>query len=260
MRNLVWHCCTPEAHKEHMEHMCHLARHAHLSAIQVFRSIWQLWFSSVCNSLSINLLYHLIREGMVTLSYSQNCTYSCGDSMRCRKLCFYAHSDIHSQLEGIGTENPAATQLLQWMLQILTMVDQISETLVVRGSYNLFQHEKWAKTWGADFKLLLFNVSTALTLSEWKREWAICQFVISSSPLPCILDNCFKSQMMSSLPWVHLSTFEGALVARKECRKNPLMHFRLITATPLCSSFECTYTLRVTLAFTSYTLQWPKPL
>ena len=134
MRNLVWHCCTPEAHMAHMEHMCHLARHAHLSAIQVFRSIWQLWFSSICNSLTINLLYHLIRsEGMVTLSYSQNCTYSCGGSMRCRKLGFYAHSDIHSQLEGIGTENPAATQLLQWMLQILRMVDQISETLMVRG-------------------------------------------------------------------------------------------------------------------------------
>ena len=28
---------------------------------------------------------------------------------------------------------------------------------------------------------------------EWKREWAICQFVISSSPLPCILDTCWSS-------------------------------------------------------------------
>ena len=188
MRNLVWHCCTPEAHTEHMEHMehmCHLARHAHLSAIQVFRSIWQLWFSSVCNSLSINLLYHLIRsEGMVTLSYSQSSTYSCGDSMRCRKLSFYAHSDIHSQLEGIGTENPAATQLLQWMLQILTMVDQISETLVVRGSCNLYEKSKWAKTWGADFELLLFNVSAALALSgsvsgQYVNLW--------SHPPPCLV-------------------------------------------------------------------------
>ena len=53
------------------------------------------------------------------------------------------------------------------MLQILTMVDQISETLVVRGSYNLFQHEKskWAKTWEANFELLLINVSAALALS-----------------------------------------------------------------------------------------------
>ena len=123
----------------------------------------------------------------MTLSYSQNCTYSCGGSIRCRKLSFYAHSDIHSQLEGIGTENPAATQLLQWMLQILIMVDQIHTiTLMVRRSCNLFQHEKrkWAKTWGADFKLLLFNVYTALTLSgsvsgQYVNLW--------SHPPPCLV-------------------------------------------------------------------------
>ena len=99
---------------------------------------------------------------------------------------FMPTQDIHSQLEGIGTENPAATQFLQWMLQILTMVDQISETLVVRGSCNLFQHEKskWVKTWGADFELLLFNVSTALTLSgsvsgQYVNLW--------SHPPPCLV-------------------------------------------------------------------------